>query len=142
MRQLLYVSDTKFGFPLEALEEILAVSRRKNGAAEITGLLLNLDGSFLQVLEGSHEAVGEIYAAIRTDRRHWNVTVLLDHEAPRVFGEWSMGFERLRPHQAETAEIFEITSEAIAGRIKPGAPQALMTLLRTFYHVQSRGDEI
>ena len=58
MRQLLYVSDTKYDLSHEALEEILAVSRRKNGAAEVTGLLLNLDGGFLQVLEGSHEAVG------------------------------------------------------------------------------------
>ena len=82
-----------------------------------------------------------MYAAIRNDRRHWNVTILLDHEAPRAFSGWSMGFERLRSDQAETAEIFKITSDAIAGRIKPVAPQTLMTLLRTFYHVQGGVDE-
>ena len=136
MRQLLYVSDTKRDFPQEALEDILAISRRKNRAAEVTGLLLYLDGGFLQVLEGGHEAVEEIYTAIRNDPRHWNLTVLLDREAPAAFGEWSMGFERLRPGLAETDDIFRISSDAIAGRLKPGTAQDLVTLLKTFYRIQ------
>ena len=136
MRQLLYVSNTRREFSQEALEDILEISRRKNRAAEVTGMLLYLDGGFLQVLEGSHEAVGKIYASICNDPRHWDLKILLDREASPAFGEWRMGFERLRSDQAETEEIFQITGDAIAGRLKPGAAQELVTLLRTFYRIQ------
>jgi len=135
MRQLLYVSDTNRDFSQAALDEILATSRRKNRAADVTGVLLYLDGAFLQVLEGSEEAVEAIFSSISADPRHWNVKVLLDREAPRAFGSWSMGFEHLRAGRKETAEIFEISGEAIAGRLKPHTAHDLLTLLRTFFHV-------
>jgi hypothetical protein len=136
MRQLLYISDTERDFSQDALDDILAISRQKNRAADVTGVLLYLDGAFLQVLEGSDEAVGAIYASVVKDPRHRNVRTLLDRDAPRAFGEWSMGFERLRPGQAETAELFQISDDAIAGRLKPDAAHELVTLLKTFYRIQ------
>jgi len=141
MRQLLYVSDTGRDISPAVLDDILEVSRRKNRSVGVTGLLLYLDGGFLQVLEGNHAAVEGIYAAICSDQRHWNVTLLLDHEAPRAFSDWSMGFEHLRAGQAETKEIFQITSDAIAGRLDRGAAQDLVTLLRTFYRIQCGANE-
>ncbi len=136
MRQLLYVSNTHREFPQAELQSILASSRRNNAVANVTGMLVYLDGGFLQVLEGSDEAVEQTYRRISQDARHWNASVLLDHDATRAFTEWSMGFERLAARQAETEHVFHATQEAIAGRLSAAGTEALAILLRTFYRVQ------
>jgi hypothetical protein len=142
MRQLLYVSSTSREFPDAELQKILETARRKNGAAGITGMLLYLDGGFLQVLEGDDAAVAAIYADIQRDERHWGARTLLDQGAPRAFAEWSMGFERIQPELASISNVFRITRDAIAGRLTTNAPTELATLLRTFYRVQAGNDEV
>ena len=57
MRQLLYVSNTAYEFGLDDLDNVLAASRRNNAMLGITGLLLFIDGGFLQILEGEERAV-------------------------------------------------------------------------------------
>ena len=52
MRQLLYVSNTLSDLAPGALDDILTASRRNNAMMGITGLLLYIDGGFLQMLEG------------------------------------------------------------------------------------------
>jgi hypothetical protein len=138
MRQLLYISNTSADFPQSALDDILAVSRHKNAARDVTGMLLYLDGAFLQVLEGPNDPVEEIYTRICRDERHWDVQTLLDSaDAPRAFAEWSMGFRKLKPGEADTDQAFHITREAMAGRRTADAAMELRTLMQTFYSVQT-----
>ncbi len=137
MRQLLYVSNAAQKFPPKELDAILAASRRNNASRDVTGMLLYIDGGFLQVLEGPDESVAATYARICRDKRHWDARTLLDREAPRAFANWSMGFEKLEKGRAATDDMFEITREAIEGRPTPGAAREITTLLRTFCHVQS-----
>src|ERR1041385_1200188 len=95
MRQLLYVSNTAPEISLGELDNVLTSSRRNNALLGITGLLLFIDGGFLQVLEGEERAVRELYTHISSDPRHWNPKLMLDREVPaRAFPNWSMGFER------------------------------------------------
>lgn len=133
MRQLLYASNTRRDVPDTVLEDILAASRRNNIGVGVTGVLLYVEGGFMQVLEGEKAAVGEVYARIGRDKRHWNSQVLLDRQAPRAFADWSMGFERPKPGDG----VFAITRDAIAGRLQIEAPREIMTLLTTFYRVNS-----
>ena len=49
MRQLLYVSSTADEPSLDDLDQVLTASRRNNAMMGITGLLLFIDGGFLQV---------------------------------------------------------------------------------------------
>jgi hypothetical protein len=141
MRQLLYVSSCSRSLAPDALDQILAASRSNNGLAGITGLLLHIDGGFLQILEGEERSARELYARIAADRRHWDARLLLDREVPaRAFTGWSMGFARHRASDAETAGMFGVTSEAIRGRLSPGAGRIVAMMLETFYRVQ-RGDE-
>jgi hypothetical protein len=135
MRQLLYASNTSRDVSDAVLDDILASSRRNNAKVGITGLLLYIEGGFMQVLEGESPAVGETFARISKDRRHWNTMVLLDRNAPRAFGEWSMGFTRL--HKETDPGAFALTEGAICGRLKPGAPAEIVTLLRTFHRINS-----
>jgi hypothetical protein len=135
MRQLLYSSSTSREFSDTALEAILAASRRNNAAVGVTGILLYLDGGFMQVLEGEPSAVAETYGRICQDKQHWNTQVLLDREAPRAFGEWSMGF--IRPSEAEMAAgTFALTQDAIKGRLKSTSAPELLVLLQGFYRIQ------
>ncbi len=131
MRQLLYVSNTTRDFSRDELSNILTASRFSNAAADVTGMLLYLDGGFLQVLEGEHSVIQALYDRIAQDKRHWNTAVLLDREAPRAFKNWSMGFKAVT--EADGA-AFEITNEAINAH---KVPMELMVMLKTFYSVQS-----
>lgn len=93
---LIYVSIATHPFKAEELRELLEVTRRKNTAAGITGLLLYKDGKFMQLLEGRKERVQRLFEWIKTDSRHRDVIRLLaGEEKERSFAEFSMGFENL-----------------------------------------------
>ncbi len=142
MRQLLYVSTCSRDLTPGALDDILAAARANNALLGITGLLLHIDGGFLQILEGDERAVRELYGRIAADRRHGSQRLMLDREiAGRVFSGWSMGFERPASDDPETAGMFGVTQEAIWGRLSPTAGKVVAMMLETFYRVQ-RGDEL
>lgn len=134
MRQLLYASNTHRDVSDALLEEILAVSRRNNAACQVTGILLYSEGCFMQVLEGEDAAVAGTFARIRADKRHWNTMIMLDRDAPRAFGAWSMG---LATAAAIGDGMFTLTREAIAGQLRPGAPAEIIALLQTFYRINA-----
>ncbi len=91
IRQLVYVSNAKFGLEDRDMESILAASRRNNKALGVTGLLIYADGVFIQVLEGTEEAVGRLYDKIAEDVRHDNVAVISDQICEeRTFPRWAM----------------------------------------------------
>jgi len=46
------------------LDDILTASRRNNALMGISGLLLFIDGGFLQMLEGEERAVRELYTRV------------------------------------------------------------------------------
>jgi hypothetical protein len=136
MHQLLYVSNTARDIAFSDLNTILMNARRRNEAQGITGLLLHIDGGFLQMLEGEEAALHALYSRIREDGRHWQVRLLLDREAPSAFGHWSMGFEHLTGEDPETAGMFGVAREAISGKLSPTAGKVVATMLETFYRVQ------
>ncbi len=75
------------------MQAILERSRVNNAARNITGMLLFVDGTFFQVLEGDEPRVDETYRFISRDARHDRVTqIIRESIARRSFGEWSMGF--------------------------------------------------
>ena len=137
MRQLLYASNTPQRVTLDDLDNILTASRRHNALIGITGLLLFIDGGFLQILEGEERAVRELYTRIAVDPRHVNPRIMLDREiAARAFEAWDMGFERPCMDDPETAGMFGVAREAIHGRLSPGTGRIVAMMLQTFYAVQ------
>jgi PAS domain S-box-containing protein len=77
--------------PTKALSDILMVAYEFNGAHNITGALLFCDAWFVQTLEGPQEAIDQLYARIKADVRHEQVT-LIDSGAAggRQFSDWNM----------------------------------------------------
>jgi hypothetical protein len=111
------------------VQALLASARRNNAAQGITGMLLFIEGSFFQVLEGSEDAVDRIYEVIARDPRHDRVTqIIREPIAQRSFAEWSMGFEALGREDAQRlvgANDF-FGSAACLERINPGRARKLL----------------
>lgn len=137
MRQLLYVSSTLPNLAPSVLDTILTVSRRNNAMMGITGLLLYIDGGFLQMLEGDELALRDLHTRISNDPRHWNVRLMMDREAKvRAFPSWSLGFERPSMDDPESAGMFGVARSAIHDRLSPNTGRIVAMMLQTFYHVQ------
>ena len=96
MKRLIYCSQAAYDFAPDELVALLEVSRRNNGPAGLSGMLLYSSQSFLQVLEGDPAALEATYARITADGRHHNLRLLqeIDVAAP-LFPDWTMGFEHI-----------------------------------------------
>lgn len=100
----IYASTATPKFAEHQLPKLLEGSRRKNADLGVTGMLLFLEGSFFQVLEGESSVVAALYSIIAVDDRHARVTQIIREPIPRrAFGEWTMGFSTLGFREA--AEI-------------------------------------
>ena len=127
MRYLVYSSQAARPFSEEALAELLALSRRNNSAAGITGMLLYRAGRFLQAIEGDEAALTKLFERIAADPRHTGIRVLDRGETERPeFPDWSMGFEQLD----EAAPPPEGFSDFFERRIRPEDTQASGRALR------------
>ncbi len=102
MISLTYLSTAVDPFSEEQLHRLLGQSRGHNAASGVTGMLLYVDGHFIQTLEGDQAVVDAAFARITADVRHRDVFITWREEIDeRRFPDWSMGFEAL---DGETAE--------------------------------------
>jgi hypothetical protein len=98
--QIIYSSESATPMQMDDLEDILERARINNAARQITGALVYVDGTFLQVLEGDAESVKPLMARIAADVRHETVTVLQEAEiAAPVFSDWRMAYVSATPEQ-------------------------------------------
>ena len=97
---VVYASVATATFSEPALRELLERARSNNAALDVTGILLLVDNSFFQVLEGAAGPVTDLYQRISRDKRHRQVVKLIQEPiAKRDFQEWSMGLARVASHQ-------------------------------------------
>lgn len=95
MHRILYISTARKVLDPSDLESLLAISRRNNAQAGVTGLLVAGGRRFLQVLEGPADAVRHTFERIEQDPRHFALVTLSDGSTDtRQFEQWSMGFEK------------------------------------------------
>jgi len=98
-------------------------------------VLLYLDHSFLQVLEGPIDAVMDTFGCIAHDPRHTGVRLLVQQHVPeRLFDGWNMGFDRPSPR---TPDLFHVTQDAITHVITPEKAATIAVFLRNFYRIHS-----
>lgn len=79
------------------VEELLFNAREKNRCLAITGVLLLIQGKFIQYIEGYEEDIDELYRSIRSDPRH-NDILLLDsgYIEKRQYTNWSMAYKKVQ----------------------------------------------
>lgn len=91
---IVYFSFSVKPFSEADINAILEQSRRHNSEHNISGMLLYLNGSVIQVLEGDEDDLNQLYSRIKVDTRHRNVTQVFSRPIlERVFQKWSMGYE-------------------------------------------------
>lgn len=116
LKHLVYTSVAAPDLNDDDVDAILAVARRHNASADITGLLLLRGGMFVQFLEGTAEDIDQLLASIRRDERHTDVKVIIEEPVDRRrFPDWRMGFRRPRetaaPHRGGVRDSFhDLTS--------------------------------
>ena len=93
---LIYLSYESHPLSEEDLVQILAEARTNNEASGVTGMLVYLNGKFLQLLEGRKEVIFDLYDKISKDSRHQKSTIILEEPIQkRNFENWFMGFAQI-----------------------------------------------
>lgn len=100
---LAYSSVAVRRFDRSDLVELLSFARNFNESHGISGMLLYVDNSFFQILEGSAEDLHALFARIEHDTRHAKVIKLLDVAIDkRTFSRWSMGYAKVTRQELAT----------------------------------------
>lgn len=106
----IYASTASGTLDRRQLVELLHQARQRNAELGLTGCLLYLDGAFIQMLEGSEEALAPVMASIRRDERHHELRDIASGRTPtRLFRSWRMGFYDLAA-QDLPADLGEVQS--------------------------------
>ncbi len=108
---------------------ILATAETHNATHDISGVLCQGQGLYLQVLEGERAQVNRLYARILQDRRHQDVQMLSFEEiTERRYPDWSMAHVVLPddeamvrmqhrafdPYSASAAVVLKLLDELLA----------------------------
>jgi hypothetical protein len=91
LKTLTYTSRAKLDLSAQDLADIHQTARHLNALDGVTGLLI-FDGSrFLQIIEGSEEAIDALVERLRRDRRHSAFEIRDERPVDaRSFPHWSM----------------------------------------------------
>ena len=101
LERIVYVSRAASGLVREDVFEIIRTAHRCNAAAGITGGMVDLDGWFVQVLEGPGGPLGAAFSRIAADPRHHGLDLRIRMAAlTRLFPDQPMAL-RQRPHVSE-----------------------------------------
>ena len=121
LTQIVYASRP-FGFDASVLDDILTISRARNGRDAITGTLICRADMYLQLIEGPDAAIQATYARIAADDRHDAVTPLLTRTiADRLFPQWAMRDDPPRSWMWTQEEV-------AAGAIRAATPADIVAI--------------
>jgi hypothetical protein len=129
---IVYASSAVNRLSQSELVELLGISRRKNEACGVTGMLLYRDGTYLQLVEGERADVDGLLETLRKDPRHRSIQVLREGYLPqRLFPEWSMAFKNLAGlRSSDVPGYSELLQGQSDGDESNGPAQLLMEMFR------------
>ena len=110
--------------------EIFRVARKNNAQNKITGALSYRNGHYIQILEGEELVVDQLFSKISNDRRHEEVTVLINQSiVKRSFPDWDMKLPQSVHRDPEFIRFFKASGYAISS-----LDRNKRTLLELFYN--------
>ena len=132
-----YSSVASDRFNEEDIPQLLNHARAANAKRGVSGMLVYINGNFLQIVEGEADIVDPLIAMIGHDVRHKRVSLLIREPiAVRSFNNWSMGFETLLPADVGDLvgenDFFE--SSTCVSALDPGL---VKTILLSFHRAQT-----
>ena len=94
--RLLYVSQPVGPVTTTVTTQILEKSNIYNKKENITGVLCQGSGLYMQAMEGERHQVNTLYSRIMASRHHNNIELLsMEEITHRRFGQWSMALVQL-----------------------------------------------
>jgi hypothetical protein len=77
------------------LKILLNVSRQANIRFEVTGILVCLPDSYIQLIEGPKQHIEQLFKNIQRDTRHFRVTTLFEGPIKqRFYPGWAMAYKK------------------------------------------------
>jgi hypothetical protein len=117
MKSLTYTSLARLDLEASDLEAIHRTAREANALEGITGLLIFNGTHFLQILEGTPQAIDELVEKLRRDARHSGLEVRDEgFVEQRSFPDWSMELVRV---SASYFEARDTVSDRLPDAITP-----------------------
>lgn len=135
VHRLMYTSTARNFMSSEELAALLERARLWNDANGITGMLIYIDGHFLQIVEGAAPDIAAVAQRITADPRHFGIIRLMEDTSPRrVFSDWSMGFRRLgKEAGADILGAINLARQSVRDSLPGDAPRELVVFLESFY---------
>jgi hypothetical protein len=131
---IVYFSSSVSEFQEEELTTILQESRQNNSRAGITGVMLYVRGSIIQVLEGEQETVESLYQRIEKDHRHYAVTRVFSRPIMnRLFADWNMGYETITTSQLDDVKrivSLDASNEELSDQVND---HIILKTIKVFY---------
>jgi hypothetical protein len=126
LKSLTYTSLASLDLDADDLDAIHFKARELNALDAITGLLVFNGTHFLQIVEGSPDAVDDLLERLRRDRRHSAVEVRDTREiGQRAFPDWSMELVRV---STDFVEAKETVSRQLPEAIPEPVRERLLTM--------------
>ena len=123
LTSLTYTSLARLDLQSSDLEEIHRSARELNALDGITGLLVFNGTHFLQIVEGSRDAIEDLLDRLRRDPRHSGLEVRDERKIQaRSFPDWSMELVRVN------AGYFD-ARDTIADRLPDTVPEEIQLRL-------------
>jgi hypothetical protein len=123
LTSLTYTSLARLDLQSSDLEEIHRSARELNALDGITGLLVFNGTHFLQIVEGSRDAIEDLLERLRRDPRHSGLEVRDERKIQaRSFPDWSMELVRVN------AGYFD-ARDTIADRLPETVPEEIQLRL-------------
>lgn len=125
--RLYYVSEIGPQLSDIDVQIIVGESQVRNRRLDITGMLVQTERHFLQIIEGRKESVDQLMSSVMRDRRHMNIRRVLEEPITRrLFAQWAMamcqrgdlGQALARIHAAGELGVDE--AHALVARVLPG----------------------
>jgi Sensors of blue-light using FAD len=138
---LIYASRSTEFFHEHEIPDLLQQARIANARQEITGMLLYVSGSFLQVLEGQPEMVDVVFSRIIWDKRHTESRLIARESiVERAFEGWTMMHKTLDPVEAGEliGEADYFTSPAWLTRLDLGRAKKLLSTASLRWQMEHR----
>lgn len=110
--QLIYVSRAATGLDAKAAYDIIRVAHNRNSRDQLTGMLVFLDGYFLQVLEGRPHHLEACFERISADSRH--TAIELRRRTPSAVLEFAGEWMALR-HESGISDTTKLAFNYQAG---------------------------
>lgn len=114
LTRLVYTSQHE-NLDAAAFDGILKSSQWNNTLDLVTGVLVVDEANFLQVIEGSREAIAKCFGRIMADKRHHDVQVIACGDVSRrLFQDWNMRLVNVHRIKQEI-----LSEHYVQGRFQP-----------------------